>query len=104
MIELVMALTKDDLKQIGKLLGKQRKEINHDIGDVIDRGFNSLDERINGLEERMDGFEETMERRFDAVDERLDRHYEILMNHNGRVKKLEKIHPGGRHSPSPGVN
>ena len=70
-----MALTKDDLSQIDKLLRKQRKEINNDTGDVIDK-----------IVQRIDGLEDTMERRFDAVDERLDKHYNLLTNHNWRIK------------------
>lgn len=93
-----MVLTKSDLQEIDKRFEKfdkvltkrltqQRKAINADIGEFItDNVIPPIDE----VGERLDKLEDTMERRFDKLDDRLDRHDE-------RFKKLERIHPQGKH-------
>lgn len=97
-----MTLTKTDLQTIEKLLNKQRKSTNQEIGEFITNNvispIDELETKIDKLETKMEqGFDE-VEKRFDKVDDRLDRMSTTLTNHKSRLKKLEKIHPNNKHS------
>lgn len=59
-----------------------RKQIHEDIAAVIEEQNEYWEERL---------FE--TDQRFEKRDDRLD-------NHHIRINKLEKIHPGGKHSPA----
>lgn len=99
----LMTLTKTDLQAIDKLLNhrlrdqnkyfegqlaKTRQEINTDIGDAIERGFNRVDERIDDVE----GALEKMGRKLNSIDDRLDRYDKTDEDHEKRIKKLEKVY------------
>jgi len=80
-----MALTKLDLKNIGKLIKKNlgilRKEINKDIGNLVSDEilpqFDSLNDQFEGVN-----------RKIDALFERGDLQEKQLDNHEGRITKL----------------
>lgn len=85
-----MALNKTDLKEIGSLLDKkldvQRKNINQDIGQLIDEAiipqFDSLNDEVEGVN-----------RKLDSLFDRGDRQEKRLDNHEGRITELEKASP-----------
>lgn len=86
-----MVLTKSDLQEIDKLLGKrlrkglveQRKAINQDIGEFISRN----------VIPQVDEISETVDR----IERRLETHQDRLDGQGKRIENLEKIHPQGKH-------
>ena len=109
-----MAFTQDDIKFLGKMFEKQRKEINRDIAEVISdqilpkiddlsEKVNNLTDRVNNLTDRVDDLTEDVKclsKTTDRIERKLENHQDYLDNNGQRISKLEKLHPTGKHAPA----
>ena len=113
-----MALTKEDLEQVGdyvkahldewaseRVLGigerlgnveselKSQREFMIARFDAIDERFDGIDERLDGMDRRMDGMDRRMDRmdeRFDGIDQRLDRMDERFDGIDQRLDRMDE--------------
>ncbi len=111
-----MVLTKDDLKEINKLLTQQRKEIKNEWFDlfaeafqgminpvlkVMGKGISVIKKDIHVIKKDISVMKEdiqVLKNSTDTIERKLDKFDDKIWEQQESIKKLEKIHPSGQHA------